>query len=153
MTTVDCGSTDDRLSAFDPGLAFLASQAAFELDNVLNGCGCEFSAVRQLAQRLQNSTERVGASEQRRSLMDPTTVSVFSDAITASGFPKVNSLEELAAEAWRISQKLAESQSGAQDQHSQQLERLRHFCVFLANGAIEQEQASREWQFPSRNWS
>jgi hypothetical protein len=141
------------LSALDPSLSYLASEAAFELDNILIGeISNEPVAVKLLAQRLQNSTEAIGAGDTRQSLMDPTTISVFSNAIAASGLARVSTLEDLAAKAWKISQDLEHSSKEVQTER-QSIERLRNFCVFLADSAVAQERLSRDLHFQKRNWS
>ncbi|MFN3152114.1 hypothetical protein [Bremerella sp.] len=140
----------NRLSASDPSLAFLASQAAIELDNRILGRHSTLTAVGQLAERLENATESVGEKD-RRSLMDPTTVSMFSNAIAASESKQVCTLEELASEAWRIATTLHESvgESGADEER---LKQMRTFCVYLAESAIGREASPLEAQDSTDEW-
>ena len=144
------GVATKSLDAFDPGLSFLASQAAVELDNLLLGKSSKLQAVKLLGERLAHSTEKIEGGEGRRSLMDPATVSVFSNAIAASGIPKVQTLPELAQEAWRLANDLQESQSTSD---KQQLEVLRTFCTHLAKSLVAHEQSDLEMQSSDENWS
>ena len=138
------------LDAFDPGLSFLAAQAAVELDNLLLSKSSELQAVRLLGERLAHSTEEIEGGKDRRSLMDPATVSVFSNAIAASGIPKVQTLPELARQAWRLANALQESQSSSDKQG---LERLRTFCTHLAKSVMAHEQSDLAMQSSDENWS
>lgn len=136
----------NRLSAFDPGLPFLATQAAIELDNLLLNKDVEgemLSAVRDLAELLQNSTKQGVVPEERTSLMDPTTVSVFSNAIAACEHHPVRTMRELALSAWTISREL---DTPNEEADVGRIERLRSFCNSLAHSAIARERSRFELQ-------
>lgn len=148
--TVENNLAARRFTALDPGLPFLASQAAIELDNVLLRKNVELKAVSQLAQRLERSTEQVAGTEDRKSLMDPATVSIFNSAIVASGMQKVQTLAELASEAWQIAREL---QGSTRESNRQRVEKLRTFCTHLARSAVAHERALYEMQSANKNWS
>jgi len=139
-----------RFKSFDPGLPFLASQAAIELDNLLLGKDVDPKAVKQLAQQLEESTAPAVGAEGRTSLMDPATVSVFSSAISASGRPRVQTLAELASQAWQIARELQDSRENSE---KQRLEQLGTFCTHLARSAIAHERALCDMQSPNKDWS
>jgi hypothetical protein len=144
------GAPANHLDAFDPGLSFLASQAAVALDNLLLGKPSEMQAVKLLGARLAHSTEEIEGGEGRRSLMDPATISVFSNAIAASGIRPIHTLPELAFEAWRLAEDLQKSQSTSE---KHRLELLRTFCSHLANSVLAHEQSNFDTQFSDDNWS
>jgi hypothetical protein len=138
------------LSALDPGLPLLASEAAIELDDLLLGKAVDLRATRCLALRLETSTEKIGESSDRKSLMDPTTVSVFTSAMRASGLRSVHTLTELASEAWQISEKLKSTET---DQNKEQLKRLRAFCIELARKTVAHEISACEMEMNGCDWS
>ena len=135
------------LSVSDPGLSFLASQAAIELDNHLLGKDVEFKAVKQLAARLECSTEEISGTGSRKPLMDTATVVVFSNAIAASGMP-AKSLAELAQKASEIASALQDSNLERSD-----IERMRAFCNCLARSVLAHEQSLYDMQSVNTNWS
>lgn len=141
-----------RLNVLDPGLPFLASQAAIELDNLLLGCEVELQSVERLAGRLEGSTEQIAETEERKSLMDPATISVLSSAVAASGMSKMQTLADLANEAWRIANDLQSSKSD-RDRDKSRVERLRAFCNCLAQSAVAHERSLYDMQSVDRNWS
>lgn len=148
--TVENNLAAKRFTALDPGLPFLASQAAIELDNLLLGKDVDLKAVEQLGQRLENSTEQVAGTEGRTSLMDPATVCVFNGAISASGMPRVQTLAELASKAWQIARDLRASK---EESNKQRIEQLGTFCTYLARSAIAHERTFYDMQFPNKDWS
>lgn len=141
-----------RLNVLDPGLPFLASQAAIELDNLLLGREVELQSVERLAGRLEGSTEPIAGTEGRKSLMDPATISVFSNAVDASGMPKIQTLADLANKACRIADGLQSSKSD-RDRDKSRVERLRAFCNCLAQNAIAHERSLYDMQSVDKNWS
>lgn len=140
----------DKLSVSDPTLAFLASQAAIELDNRLLGRQTEMVAVGDLARRLERSTEPVSEGACRQSLMDPSTVSLVSDAIVESNSTPVHNLAELASAAWAIANEL---QSFSDTGDKSDIERLRNFCIYLAQGAVAHERSFFEGKSATASWS
>ena len=149
-TTPDDRVTE-RLSVLQPGLSFLAARATIELDNLCLGRGGELDAVKELAERLKCATEQVGASvDSRTSLMDPTTVVVFSNAIAASGLCEVRTLADLANEAWEIAGALENS---GPNSDGNQIQRMRAFCNHLARSVIAHEKSLHDMQCANANWS
>jgi hypothetical protein len=139
-----------RLDALDPGLPYLATQAAIELDNLLLKREVELSAVKCLAERLENSVETGSDSGIKKALMDPNTVAVFSSAILASGIPEVRTLSELANEAQQIATELHSSHDQSDEGR---IESLRTFCRLLAQSAVAHERSVYEKQSFNQNWS
>lgn len=148
--TVASSEQSNRLDALDPGLPFLASQAAIELDNILLGQDVELQAACFLAERIQNSTEENPGNDDRKSLMDPATITLFSSAVAASGIQNLRTLDDLANEAWRLANALRGS---ATETDRERIERLRTFCTFLAQSAVAHERQILERQTSDKNWS
>ena len=144
----DC--VPNRLSALDPGLPFLASQAAIELDNLLLGRDVELKAVKQLAERLDQSTGQVAGTESHRSLTDPATITLFNRAVVASGKLDVRTVDELASEAGRIAHEL---QNSEEKSDKGQIKYLRTFCTHLAQSALALEQSLFKTHSRAKNWS
>lgn len=120
----------EPLSAMDPTLSFLASQAAVELDNMLSQGTHDLEAVQLLGDRLGKSTEAISGSTDRRALMDPATLSIISNAISASRSTQPRTLAEFASEAWKVANDLHGS---SKEQDKRNIEKLRTFCVTLAH--------------------
>ena len=125
-------------------------QAAIELDNLLLGREVEMQSVKQLAARLEVSTEQTAGTEARKSLMDPATISVFSSALSATGAQQMHTLADLANEAWRIASEL---QSPEPDTDENKVKRLRSFCNHLARNAVAHERSLYALQSVDKNWS
>lgn len=138
-----------RLNAYDPGLSYLATQAAIQLDNLLLGEMPRLDAVVDLANRLQQSTEIVAGEEERRSLMNPATVSLISNAIRATGATQIRTISDLTREAWQIASEL----QGIDPNNADVISRMRSFCMYLAQAAMAHEQSLQDTQTLSTNWS
>ena len=148
--TTENNRAERRFRSLDSDLPFLASQAAIELDNLLLGKNVDLKAVKRLAQQLEDSTAQGVGTENRISLMDPATVSVFSNAISTSGMQEVKTLGELAGKAWQIARELQGSQ---EDSEKQRLQQLGTFCTHLARSAIAHERALYDLHSPNKDWS
>ena len=84
MPQLAVNEATEPVSAMDPGLSLLASQAAVELDNLLQHGSTRLDAVRSLGERLGKSTEAVEGTSDRRALMDlaaarPEPIPVFAE--------------------------------------------------------------------------
>lgn len=147
MAVASLTRTDERvLNALDPRLSFLASQAAVELDNLRLGKATKLVAVQLLRRRLDNSTELVEGTNDRKMLLDAPTVSVLSNAISASRSQEVRTLAELASEAWQMASDLQKAEEVPADLDKSTIERLRSFCLFLSQNARSYRQAIYETQ-------
>ena len=138
--------TEEILSALDPDLPLLASQAAIELDNFIRSKGTEFSATKRLALLLSRSFETMQGLPAHSSLADPATVSLVSRAFhIAQWAGPVRTVNELASEAWKVATKL-ENTSIEADPGS--LKGVRAFCAALAECSASYLQ-SRYSHFPA----
>ena len=110
-----------RLSALDPDLAFLASQAAIELDALLSQRSTELAAVRELAEQLRNSITLSSADGGPQSLMDRTHPT-----------QTVTRIRDLVSRAAAIADDLQRSDP---IRDRERLEWAREFCVSLSKTA------------------
>ncbi|MBN2024286.1 MAG: hypothetical protein JW809_15995 [Pirellulales bacterium] len=90
------------LSALDPRLSFLASQAAVELDKLLLGKGEKIEAVQHLGTRLQESMGGQSDTSEQRMFLDSPTVSVLTETISQGSFVLVQ--REMEFLCWRVSE-------------------------------------------------
>jgi hypothetical protein len=126
------------MNVHDPDLPFLAAQAAVEIDNLLLGRDSTLDAVHALGELLKKSTEEIAGETGRKTLMDPPTVSVVSDALSATRSDHVRTLGEFAAEAWKVANELHEAKP---NQTREKLERARLFCVTLSQMVTSYQQS------------
>jgi len=140
---IENGTEGAMLNALEPGLSFLASQAAIELDNLLLGRKTTLEAVQLLGRRLNAATEAVEGSAGRRTLMDAPTVSILSNAISASRSKNLRTLDELASESWKMANDLQDTTESA---NQQALKKLRSFCVCLSQIARSYRQFIEDMQ-------
>lgn len=148
-TATEYRGTD--LDARDPNLAFLASKAAIELDRLRQGRPKGFAAVGELAQRLRNSTTGVAADSEPTALWNPTTISLIHSAIRAEGSRKVSSLSDLVREALDVADQLESARNERSDIST--IERLRSFCIGLANSAIALDRSEFDQYLDKARWS
>jgi len=140
-----------RLSATDPNLAFLASRAAIELDRIRQGKTTATDAVGELAERLRNSTEQIAGTGEPIALWDPATISLIHNAIEAKGSTSVTTMDDLLREAVQIAEQLESTTDPSNNVND--IDRLRSFCIGLANSAIAHERFQIESFSEKSQWS
>lgn len=120
------------LHVIDPDLPFLASKAAIELDNLILGRTSDLKSVNILAEKLRHSFEIDETNGERRSLLDPTTLTILGEAINKSETqPTVTKEKDLINKAWSIADELLQEKNLKDD--SGRLEWARAFCVALSS--------------------
>ncbi|MDD2716296.1 MAG: hypothetical protein PHW04_10445 [Candidatus Wallbacteria bacterium] len=135
--------TSRRLNIGDPELSLLASEAAVDIDNMLV-CkeNKDFTALKKLATRLQNSYTIDQTSNKMQSLMDITTVTFLNDALSKTGENKLFvKLDDLLKEADRITKLLITIEQ--REEHNE-LTYVRDFCIALAKATITYRKYIRE---------
>lgn len=143
-------------SSLGPDFPWLASRAAIELDGILIGrANPSVESIRQLAQRLGNSTN-LNAGSERSFVADLPTLDIFTRALTASR-TSVSTVNDAAREAWRISEELHRTPDRSQLEASQearrQIEMLRTFCIELARNSVVYRQLIDEPDASQSFWS
>jgi hypothetical protein len=136
---------EQALSALDPRLSFLASQAAVELDNVLLGRIGNLEAVKQLGSRLQRSMGNQDQGREERTFFDAPTVSVLTDAISQLSVP-VQTFPQLVSEAWQMATELQGFRGDVPPCDVNGIARLRSFCLFLSQNARSYRQSILDMQ-------
>lgn len=122
-----------KLRTSDPGLPFLASEAALELDRLLAGCTTGLGAVHQIAERLQNAAGHRCSKSAADWQMDSATLSVLHEIFrrTTSGMA-IRTADELMIAIGSVARDLLGSDP---DADRERLEWARAFCVNLARSA------------------
>ncbi len=125
------------VNVLDPELPFLASQAAIELDSILNGTGSESSAVHNLAKKLKDSLESASATTNYHALLaDTATISVLGQAININLAAKqqqpISTVDELSKLTADIADQLSKVNKASSTTGSAELEWARAFCLALS---------------------
>jgi hypothetical protein len=116
----------------DPDLSFLAAKAAVELDNLAAGRPTKIVAARTLAERIHGSLGQSDGTAGPRSLMDPATLTVVSEAVSQTLPDPVRTMDDLVREATSLASDLTEENPS---EESAVIERVRTFCVALSRCA------------------
>lgn len=131
-------------------LPFVSACAAIELDDILLGRPTDTSSVGVLAAFLREAAESGDNGGTVLGLINPSTATIFSSAITASSHTSVRSLEELASEAIKIAEELDETSPSSSEKLG--IEKLRAFCSHLARSAVANEHALLERHSAPSEW-
>lgn len=137
------------VNALDPDLSSLASDAAVELDLLINGETTTLGAVRQLGERLQLSLEKPAANQPASGLhVDTETEMVLAQAFTRAGDDPTTILSQL----WRRTEQIAERLSAASaSEERESLRRPLAFCLALSQSAAAFRQLVFEARPPHPN--
>lgn len=116
-----------------PGLASLASDAAVELDLLINGEETDLSSVKELARYLSETSDREPATTgERRLSVDTATETILGRAFVQAGDDHANILNNLFDRTRTVASELSSADS-SHDQRS--LEWVRAFCLALSQSA------------------
>jgi len=126
------------VNALDPELPSLASNAAVELDLLINGEETELEAVRQLGERLRQTLDKPIADQPARGLhVDTETETILGQAFTRSGADPATILSELLRRTEKIAEQLSTAETGTE---RKTLEWQRAFCLALSQSAAAYRQ-------------
>ena len=126
------------VNAIDPELPSLASNAAVELDLLINGEPTDLDAVRQLGTRLRQTLDKPVPDQPARGLhVDTETEAILGQAFTLAGADPKTILGELIHRTEQIAEQLSSAKS-----HTEQtvLELQRAFCLALSQSAAAYRQ-------------
>lgn len=116
-----------------PELASLASDAAVELDLLINGEETDLSSVKELARYLsETSDHEPAATGERRLSVDTATETILGRAFVQAGDDHANILNNLFDRTRTVASELSSADS-SHDQGS--LEWVRAFCLALSQSA------------------
>ena len=134
-------SNPEMLRALDPELPFLASEAAIDLDNLLNHRSNDVVAVHHLADRLKKTLAPAEGTVRAR-FLDHGTLTVLGEAINqVPGETELQEVDELISRASKIADELSSSDSSID---RARLEWARSFCVALSRCAAEYRKSIHE---------
>lgn len=137
-TTIMSGIDQRKLRASDPRLPLVASQAAIEFDNAIQGKVVEFKSAKRLAKFLEDSFEQpVGYSVKRLSL-DTSTAGIIGHALNNSSCGvNIRTIEEVVEKAYELVESIKKIPT-SDDQNFDQLrlKELRAFCVAFGNTLV-----------------
>ena len=120
--------------------AFLALEAAVELDDIIRGKASSSDAVIELAKSLQETTSEIGGSS-LTSLADPLSADLLNRALEQSSSPRMSTVESLIRRANDVASSLQKARSGS---GAEELENLRNFCLALSQVTSAYQQEERE---------
>lgn len=147
--------TEPMFRALDPELPLLAARAAMQIDNliVLRASGedirnAPIDAFRRLSGLISHVGEVRGRTTHVRSLMDPVTARVFSQAYSDASNQSLKSWQELSVAARKLSVLFGKGT----DNSPEHLELMRDFCVKLSNLSASQRQMTYGGRPKSRYW-
>jgi len=124
------GQSESAMSVLDEDLSFLATQAALELDSLIEGKETELEAVSRLSSVMSSSFQSVQAEGHSLSL-DPATATILNRAFIDSNFANnLETVDELIQKSLELAKELA-SQTHPSKRNGE-LARMKSFCMALA---------------------
>jgi len=133
----------------DPELAFVAANAAIEIDDLINGETSGLENVSILSEKLKNTLGKGGGSDTGvRSFIDPISTDVFSKAFATSHNFNIGSNDVL----YQKIEELADELSSLESSDESLPVIIREFCVALSKYslAIENSHDERRVKYPYR---
>ncbi|MBI5678298.1 MAG: hypothetical protein HZC52_07380 [Planctomycetes bacterium] len=124
---------NQKLRVLDPDLILLASEAAIDIDNLLLGKHPDLMIIRRLAEQLKNSFDVGATGGSSRSMMDPATLTILSEAVADATNKSLQKVEELLNEAAKIAKTLS---SDNPIENREELCQARDFCVALSKAVM-----------------
>ena len=131
------------ITVLSPDLATLASNAAVELDLLIQGETVEANSVLELGKRLKE-TLTGDASQTKRLHVDTASETILGRAFAETGSDPKNILAELFERTEKAAKDLASSASSGKES----LEWLRAFCLALSQSASAYRQLSYNMRPP-----
>lgn len=121
---------EDALNTMDPELPLLASDAAVEVDRILQGLPSDRTAAQELALRLRRSVQPANGTTEARHMMDPATMTVLIEAL-GYGAPgsAVTTVADLISHTTSVADNLTKSD---RVRDRAELESVRVFCISLS---------------------
>ena len=127
------------VNVLDPKLPWLASNAAVELDLLINGDETDLEAVKQLGERLRQTLDTPVAGQPARGLqVDTETETVLGQAFAQAGADPATILGELFRRTEQIAGQLSSAEAATE---RKTLEWQRAFCLALSQSAAAYRQS------------
>ncbi len=121
--------SEPTMSVLDENLSFLATQAALELDMLIEGRETKLEAVTRLSKVMRSSFKQVSSGGQG-AFMDPATATIVNRAFTDSSLAKLETVDELIERSHELAEELA-SQVDPKHRNGG-LPEMKRFCIALA---------------------
>ena len=126
--------------------AFLALKAAVEVDNISHGRPTTKDAMVELAKSLLEATSAAGPGSQVF-LNDPVSAELVNRAFEQTKIGPIDSLDALIQHAKKVASSL---QQPPKNSGSDELQKLRNFCLALSQVTSSYRQQERETRRPKR---
>jgi hypothetical protein len=123
------GQSESPMSVLDEDLSFLATQAALELDMLMEGKETKLEAIPKLSSVMNGSFQAVQAGGQSSSL-DPATATIVNWAFADSNLANLITVDELIRKSLQLASELA-SQTDPSRRNGE-LAAMKRFCIALA---------------------
>ncbi len=131
---IEAHKGNKSLHAIDPELPLLASEVAIDIENMLSNASIDLTAIRSLADKLNNSFSANVHGDALHSLMDPATLNVLNKAVAEVNSQKtLEKVEELLSEAAKIARVLS-SKNPMEDPEG--LRQAQQFCVAFSKATM-----------------
>lgn len=142
LSELDPSQNNQRLRALDPDLPLLASEAAIDIENILSNRSQDYTAIRNLANRLRNSISIDTSDNPPHSLMDSATLTVLGQAVAeAMRSGTLQRVDDLLSEAAKIAKSLS---SETPIENPDELKQARDFCVALSRAVMAYHKSIRD---------
>jgi hypothetical protein len=134
------GKGESVARPLNSNFAFLALEAAVELDDIIHGKVSSGDAVIELVKSLRETTSEIGGSS-LTSLADPLSADLLNRALEQSSSPPISTVESLIRRANDVASSLQKARRGS---GVEELENLRNFCLALSQVTSAYQQEERE---------
>lgn len=123
------GQSESAMSFLDEDLSFLATQAALELDMLIEDKDCDLKAILLLSKVMNDNLEPF-QSESQSSLLDSATATIVHWARSDAGFSRVKTVDQLIEKSLELARELASQVDP--NQRNGELEKMKKFCIAFA---------------------
>lgn len=123
------GQSESAMSVLDEDLSFLATQAALELDMLMEGKETELEAIPRLSSVMSGSFQPF-QSGGRGSFLDPATATIVNRAFTDSNLANLETVDQLIQSSLKLAEELASQTSTSK--RNGELATMKKFCMALA---------------------
>ena len=128
----------------DPRLPMIATQAAIEFDNAVQGKHVEFKSAKRLADFLRTSFEKPVDAVPVTMNLDATAVDLVGMALNQSSWTGgITTIADVVKKAWDVADNIDEAHSATAQAP---LIQLRAFCVALGNNLISYRESIQSYR-------
>lgn len=145
------GQSESAMSVLDEDLSFLATQAALELDMLMEDKDCELEAVKRLSDVMNGSFRPFQPPTGQSSMLDPATATIVNRAFSDSDLAQLETVDELILKSLKLAEELASQVDPSRRNGG--LEKMKRFCIALArcSSAYRETVLGHRTKHPYRN--